>query len=290
LNFASAPTGFKCPMTKGKHRRKKEQAKRAAERCHTEGLLVGAKMEGNRIEGSHPQAAKRESEKDSQMPTDANNFSEWIRANANVVIAVFTIVIAVIAGIQACIYNSQLTWLRIDERAWLAVKFTPFRGPLVGGIVPAPILTMNTGKTVAEDIHGWIFFRPVPIADAIDLSDYKKVEASSLPTGEPIPAWGKFGTGVIFPNDPVYLPQIAIAKTPVGKTTPVEFVWDQPSQDQWLRGDTYLALHGKFTYKDAAGNPHWTTFCNTFIAPGSGKTVSADTDKRCVEYNAVDND
>jgi hypothetical protein len=113
------------------------------------------------------------------------------------------------------------------------------------------------------------------------------VEPSSLPTGEPIPAWAKFNTGVIFPTDMVPI-EAAIAKTPVGSKIPEPFIWDQPSQEQWLRGDTYLALHGKFTYYDAAGNFHWTTFCRTFIAPQSKKQVSKDTADRCIAFNTVD--
>lgn len=277
-------------MTKGKRRRNKEQAQKAAAQGKVEGMFAGANdnAEGERIQESHSEAARQERDDWRQMTTKAG-IAQGIRDNANVVIAAFTIVIAVIAGIQACIYGSQLTWLRIDERAWLAVKFTPFYGPSVNSKVLAPILTMNTGKTVAKDIEGWIFFRPVPIGTMIDLSEYKRVEPSSLPSGEPIPAWTKFKTGVIFPNDQLPTPQAAIAKTPAGRDAPQEFTWDQPSQDQWLRGDIYLALHGKITYKDAAGNPHWTTFCNVFMAPSTGKNVSRDTSDACIRYNTVDN-
>ncbi len=268
-------------MAKGKRRRKREQAQKAAAQREAEGMTTGAivaKAEGNRIQ---------ESEDHRHMPTKTQ-IAEWIHGNANAVIAIFTIVIAVIAGIQACIYSSQLTWLRIDERAWPAVKFTPFYGPAVGSKVPAPIITMNTGKTVAKDIKGWVFFRPVPIATPIDLGDYRRAEASSLPSGEPLPAWTKFETGVIFPNDQLPTPQAAIAKTPAGRDKPEAFTWDQPSQDQWIRGDIYLALHGKITYTDAAGNPHWTTFCNIFMAAGTGKNVSKDTSDACTAFNTVD--
>jgi hypothetical protein len=278
-------------MTKGKRRRKREQAQEATAQRKAKGMLAGAndEAEGDRIQESHSQAAKQESEDKRQMPTKAE-VTQGIRDNANVVIAAFTIIIAVIAGIQAFIYASQLTWLRIDERAWLAVKFTPFYGPAVNSKVLAPILTMNTGKTVAKDVEGWIFFRPVPIATTIDLGEYKRVEPSSLPSGEPIPAWTTFKTGVIFPNDQLPTPQVAIAKTPAGRDTPEAFIWDQPSQDQWLRGDIYLAVHGKITYKDAAGKPHWTTFCNVFMASNTGKNISKDASDACIRYNTVDND
>jgi hypothetical protein len=276
-------------MTKDRRRRKREQAQKAATERKPKGMIAGAndKAEGDGMEENHSQTGKQESEDERNMPTKAQ-IAQGIRENANAVIAIFTIVIAAAAILQVFIYCSQLTWLRIDERAWLAVKFTPFYGPTVGSKVLAPMFTMNTGKTVAKNVEGWAFFRPVPIANRIDLSEYKKVEASSLPGGEPLPAWTKFWTGVVFPNDQLPTPQIAIAKTPVGSDNPMAFTWDQPSQDQWLRGEIYLALHGKITYNDAAGNAHWTTFCSIFMAAGTGKNVSKDTSDACVAFNTVD--
>jgi len=247
---------------------------------------VVANTESDQVKKPHSQAAENEREDDINMP--AKTIREWIRGNSNVIIALFTIIIALIAGIQACIYKSQLDWIAIDERAWLAVKFTPFGGPVVGNRLPAPILAVNVGKTVAKNIEGWVSFGPVPISVPLDLSDYKRVEPSSLPEGEPIPAWARFQTGVIFPNDPVPIPQIAFASTPAGKHIPEATMWDQARQDEWLRGDIYIALHGKFSYEDAAGNKHWTTFCNIFMAPGTGKNVSRDSFDRCIAYNTVD--
>ena len=283
-----APEG---EMTKGKRRRKREQRRQAAKECHKNGVSVGAvltKAVRNSVEEGNAQAAENETEGDVQMPTKTG-VSEWIRENANSVIALFTIVIAVVAGIQACIYKSQLDWTRIEERAWLAVKFTPFNGPVVNATLPAPLVIGNTGKTVATKIKGWIFFRPVPIGATIDVSEFTKVSPSSLPEGEPIPAWTKFDTGVIFPNDSIPMLQPVFAKTPAGKRTPQPATWDQTLQDQWLRGDIYLALNGKVTYDDASGTHHWTTFCTFFMAPGTGKNVSIDTSDRCTSYNSVDN-
>ncbi len=214
--------------------------------------------------------------------------TEWIKANANALMAIFTAVIAAATILQVCIYRSQLDEMRIDQRAWLAVKFTMFQPPSLNAKVPAPIFAIDIGKTVAKDVKGWIFVRPVPIATTIDLSEYTRVEPSSLPAGEPIPAWSKFTTGVIYPGDPVPLPRVVIASTPVGRNVPEPLTWDQPLQDQWSRGEIYLALHGKFTYNDAAGNSHWTTFCSIFIAANSGKNVSKDTWDRCISYNTVD--
>ncbi len=277
-------------MTKGKRGRQREKRRQAAQKRRANGVsvgTVGAETVRDTVEESHCQTAKNESEGDVQMPTKTG-VSEWIRNNANAVIALFTIVIAVIAGIQACIYKSQLDWTRIEERAWLAVKFTPFNGPVVNAKLPAPLLIGNTGKTVATKVRGWIFFRPVPIGTTIDVSDYTKVSPSSLPEGEPIPAWTKFDTGVIFPNDVIPILQPAFARTPAGKNIPEPATWDQPLQDQWLRGDIYLALTGNITYDDAAGVHHWTTFCNFFMASGTGKSVSRDTSDRCTSDNAVD--
>lgn len=278
-------------MTKGKRHRKREQRIQPAQRVGEAGSPVGAiptGADGGGIEGDRHQAAESEGERNMEMPLKAA-IGGWIHGNANAVIALFTVVIAVIAGIQACIYSAQIDWTRIDERAWLAIRFTPFDGPTVGARLPAPIVATNIGKTVAKNINGWIFFRPVPIGTTIDVSDYARVRPSSLPEGEPIPAWTTFKTGVMYPNDPVLIPHGVFARTPVGKTVPDAAIWDQALEDQWMKGDTYLALNGKFTYDDAAGDHHWTTFCNVFVAASSGKNISRDTSDRCVAYNSVDN-
>ncbi len=208
--------------------------------------------------------------------------------NSNRVMALFTFLIACAAILQVCIYRSQLDEMRIDQRAWLAIKFTPFPAPSPGATVPAPILIANVGKTVAKNVRSWVFFRKLPISTPIELRDFAQVDPASLPTGEPVPAWSKFVTGVLFPNDPVANQQIAMASTPVGRSAPEAVVWDQALADQWARGEIDLALHGKFTYDDAAGNPHWTTFCSVFVASTSGKNVSKDTSERCIAYNTVD--
>src|SRR5579859_414618 len=152
-------------MTKGKRSRQREKRRQAEEQGQQNGMPMGtapAKAVRDAVEKSHSQTAKNESKGDVQMPTNAG-VSEWIRENANAVIAVFTIVIAVIAGIQACIYNSQLNWTKIVERPWIVVKFTPFSGPILNAKLPAPVLIANTGETVATNVEGWVFFRPVPI-------------------------------------------------------------------------------------------------------------------------------
>ena len=66
-------------MTKGKRRRKRENAKRAAERRRADGLAAGPQAEGNGIEEDHTQTGKQEPEEGSQMPTNTNKVSEWIR-------------------------------------------------------------------------------------------------------------------------------------------------------------------------------------------------------------------
>jgi hypothetical protein len=277
-------------MTKGKRQRKRERAQHAARngpRPPVSANAVIAEAEQHSVDAAHSPTGTDGAKENIDMALKAG-ISQWIRENANAVIAVFTCVIAAAAVIQVFIYSSQLDWLRVDERAWLAVKFTPFNGPAVNLKLPAPIIIGNTGKTVAKNIDGWILFRPVPIQTPLDLGEYKKVEKSSLPEGEPVPAWVHFGTGIIFPNDTIPIQQAAFASTPAGKDKPEAAIWDQGLQDKWVKGDIYLALHGKFTYEDAVGTRHWTTFCNVWVAAGTGKNISLDDSDRCNAYNTVD--
>jgi hypothetical protein len=265
-------------------------SQQAAQESRQDGTLGGAvvaKTEGNQIERADPQKTTDKPEGGIQMPTRAG-MSEWIRDNANAVIAVFTIVIAVIAFIQGLIYNAQLREMRIDQRAWVAVKFTPLAGPVVGQLVPAPIIVVNVGKTVAKNAKGWVFVRPVPISTTIDVSDPSTLKLSSVAPGEPIPAWTEYENGVLYPNDVGPIPGAAMVNTPVGARNPVPTKWDQTLQDKWNNGDIYLAIHGKLTYEDAAGRQHWTTFCFTYVAPTSGKSVSMDTANTCSSYMTVD--
>lgn len=210
------------------------------------------------------------------------------KITANRIVAAFTVVIAFATILQWRIYKNQLDEMRIDQRAWFAVEFTAFPPPTTGAQVPVPLLAMNIGKTVAKNVDGWVFFRPVPISTAIDLTEPSTIKPSALPAGEPIPAWIKMETGVVYPNNPVSFPQVVMVRTPVLRNAPEPVIWDSQLQNQWTLGEIYLALHGKFSYDDAAGNPHWTTFCSTFVASGSGKNVSLDTGQRCAKFNAVD--
>ncbi|HXC42318.1 MAG TPA: hypothetical protein VNY51_02215 [Candidatus Dormibacteraeota bacterium] len=277
-------------MTKGKRRRKREQRRKAAQDHCIPRMPAGvelAETKHNSIEKHHPQSAEQGTQENINVLLKAS-IAKWFRDNSNPFIAAFTLVIAVATIMQACIYHSQLQEMRIDQRAWLAVKFTAFASPVLNAKVPAPVVVMNIGKTVAKNLDGWIFFRPVPIGTTIDLTEPAALKPSSLPAGQPIPAWTKFGTGVIYPTDPVMLPQALMVNTPVGETIPRPLVWDQSLQDQWTRGDIYIALHGRFTYDDAAGNSHWTTFCSLWVAANSGKNVSMDTATLCNNYNTVD--
>ncbi|HMD78250.1 MAG TPA: hypothetical protein VKG86_12855 [Terracidiphilus sp.] len=277
-------------MTKGKRRHQRENAKQAPPVRQSNPLTVqavGTEAVQDGVEGEKTGKAKHGNEENSEMPRKMG-IAEWVRANLNAIMAIFTMVIAAAAVLQVFIYQAQLDEMRIDERAWLAVKFTPFPPPSLGSMVSAPAFVMNVGKTVAKDIDGWVYFRAVPIGVTIDVTEPSTIKKSSLASGEPIPAWALFRTGVIYPNDPVPLSQAAMVNTPPGQSVPQPLVWDQPLQDQWNRGEIYLALNGKFAYKDATGVPHWTTFCSVFVAQNSGKNISMDTSQICTDANTVD--
>jgi hypothetical protein len=285
-----APAVIKREMTKGKRQRQRDKRAQAEQAGQPGGVSIRAeeaKAEWNQIQKAYSQATEHESEGNVDMAAK-REIGEWIRNNANPVIALFTIVIAAIAIIQAFIYKAQLDEMRIDQRAWVAAKFINLAGPTVGQILPAPLIVGNIGKTVAKNLDGWIYFRPVPISTTIDLSDPATLKPSSVASGEPIPAWTHYAAGVLYPNDIGPVVGAALVNTPTGKTSPVPTVWDGILQDKWDKGDIYLAIDGKITYEDAGGIKHWTTFCYTYTSPASGKFVSMDTVDACKSYMTVD--
>jgi hypothetical protein len=97
--------------------------------------------------------------------------------------------------------------------------------------------------------------------------------------------WMEYSIGVQFPNDPTTIGQFILAKgTP---NNPARIVWDSALQDRYEKGEIYLEMNGRFDYRDAAGNPHWTQICNILAFPD--RSVPLDIGKDCVAHNNMDN-
>lgn len=212
----------------------------------------------------------------------ARVFFAWWTPNR--IMALFTVIIAGIGTIQACIYSSQLDEMRIDQRAWLGVKFTPVQ-PTPNIPFTWPLIINNSGKTPAKNIRAMVIIRYLPVATPIDFRTIEEMRAAGIKQIESTPLWMAFRTGVLFPNDPTTVSQFTYAQGMANK--PVKDIWDSTLQDQYAKGEIYIEMNGRFDYDDAAGNAHWTQICNILTFPG--QTVPLETSKACVAHNNIDN-
>lgn len=225
-----------------------------------------------------------EESKNMALKTRVARFWNWITPNH--VMAIFTVVIAVVAFFQWWVYRSQLDWMRIGERPWVAVKFLPIQ-IAVSEPLCSPLTVADTGRTPAKHIEALIAIRVLPVATPIDFGYPPFPKEAVAPVGSQWPVFNKFKIGVIFPNDPLPITNLCMLKGIRGGPPPKNDVWTQPMQDQFDRGETYVEAHGKFTYTDAIGTQHWTTFCETKMAV-EGKEPSLEVANSCTAYNDVD--
>ena len=216
-----------------------------------------------------------------EKPDRRRAFFAWW--NPNRIMALFTVVIASIGIIQACIYASQLDEMRIDQRAWLGVKFVPVQ-PTLNSPFTWPLTITNTGKTPAKNIRAMVIIRYLPVDTPIDFRTIEEMRAADIKQVDTTPLWMAFVTGVLFPNDPTTLNQFTFAQGMANK--PQKDIWDSTLQDRYAKGEIYIELNGRFDYDDAAGNAHWTQICNILTSPG--QTVPLETSKSCVAHNNID--
>ena len=231
--------------------------------------------------GEEGQTNTQNHAEDTKIMSYARAFCSWW--NPNRIMALFTVVIAGVATIQACIYSSQLNEMRIDQRAWLGVKFVPTQ-PAVDSPFTWPLIITNTGKTPAKNIRAMVIIRYLPVESPIDLRTIEEMRAAGIKQTDTTPLWMRFETGVLFPNDPTTVSQFTYAQGAANK--PQKDIWDSTLQDRYAKGQLYIEMNGRFDYDDAAGNPHWTQICN--IATSPGQVIPLETSKACVANNNID--
>jgi hypothetical protein len=270
-------------MSKGKYKRKRQRSQRAAQEETDESQLQSSKVltAKEHQSASHNSDKNRNSELERTMGlgerlhilAGRSSLTDWI-------IAFFTLVLACAAIYQFIIMDNQLKEMRIDQRPWLAVKLHDLPPLTIGQMILSPASAEDIGKSAAFDIRGWVFFRPVPIGEPIDLSDPATKQNGGV-------IFSTSTTGVIYPNDPQPLPGHFV-RMPIEPNALEHVLWTQALQDQWTAGTVYLAFDGKLTYRDAAGNPHWTTFCQTWKNPITLPLLDDDTRTRCANFNGMD--
>src|ERR1035441_126815 len=201
---------------------------------------------------------------------------------ANRVMAAFTIVIAVTAIEQGCVYYLQLTEMRIGQRPWLKIKFLPLK-MAVNTSLCAPVTMLNTGKTPAKHIEGMMVVRNVPISDPIDFR-HPPISDTATIQNPPLGVFAIARIGVIFPDDPVPFESCLMEANAKAIDTPM--TWTDAMQSRFDLGSTYVDVHGEFNYDDASGRQHWTRFC--FVTVGNGMATPLQIARSCIAYSNVD--
>lgn len=165
--------------------------------------------------------------------------------------------------------NSQHA-LEVTERAWVNVKpeFSSDTSPTVTGTLEIT----NSGKTPALHIEVNALIEVVPNGQEPHFGG----EAGVL-------QHLKVTTGALSPNSPADSPaDLPITRRKDGQEYPLT---DAEITDL-KEGRTWIAIHGRTTYKDVFKVPHWTQFCVWHgYATDPNAKLSAFS---CTEYNSVD--
>jgi hypothetical protein len=267
-------------MSKKNRKRKKHSSKHDAER-RQEVSMHSPETKPENQSGDERQANTKKHTNLAKIASYVWTFFRWWTSNR--IMALFTVVIGGIGIIQASIYSSQLDEMRIDQRAWLGIKFVPAQ-PAPNSPFTWPLTFNNVGKTPAKNIRGMVIIRYLPVDSPIDLRTIEEMRAAGIKQVETTPLWMAFRTGVLFPND-LITNQFTYAQGMVGK--PQKNTWDSALQDRYAKGEIYIEMNGRFDYDDAAGNAHWTQICNITTSPG--QVIPLETSKACVAHNSIDN-
>jgi|SRR5580692_667204 hypothetical protein len=165
--------------------------------------------------------------------------------------------------------------LRMDQRAWLVPTLDPINFFVIGSPMPVVGHIVNSGKTPARHIDGWI-----------DAEILGKTQDFQFPRHGKGVMVGKFYADVFFSNAfPIPMATVVrkrgIADDPI-KVTP-ELIRDIQG------GSVGIIVFGKLTYDDIFGIQHSTDFCNVptqALLPMATSLPKAI--ERCKEYNQID--
>jgi len=255
---------------------KNRKQRRAEQRRHnampTEPIKSSEK-DGNQIQGTESNKAAYASQHHKE-PSWTSRSAEWARLNHGPVIAAFTIILAVIAVIQAGIYTKQLDLGKTDERAWLQGDSEFAKDGLVENAPLYGVITLrNSGKTPATDISVLAVLRIAQNSDRVVISNGP----------------GTRGTvGAIFPNEvppPAAMEVHTSLMDGSGKVAPYKLTPEDISSLK--RGDSFALLWFQITYKDIFSKKHWTRQCSFKGFDGGGGKFNA---RQCTDFNGAGDD
>lgn len=244
-------------MNKKQRKRREKESHHHAQDTAPDSILgeqKGADINQAKQSDNSANAANRK-----HNPSWVARFENFATRHSSTVVAIFTIILAVIGGIQACIYTKQLDVIRKDQRPWIKVDTAAqdsMESIIQNNGINVVMTFRNLGKTPAQNVMGRMF------AEKVKNGKQAKLDESG-------DAFMKSASGAIFPNDPDTSP------TKILSFTPTEL-------EQFRGGHLFVVFYGTFEYYDFFRTKHWTRFCQ-FHAPPQGATA-----KNCSDYNDID--
>ena len=172
-------------MGKRKHKPKEQKASDDRQRGTPELTLLKEEEGGDELSTKHSDKTKEAS--DNQKTTVVSRFVKWMGREkyfTDWVVAIFTVVLAMVGVLQFVILSNQLTDSRKEQRPWIrvwtddaAVKASP------NGVVAKAHL-LNSGKTPAKSVYAEFFVERVQNgAEPL----FKEIRSTRLSTGSLFP-------------------------------------------------------------------------------------------------------
>ncbi len=164
---------------------------------------------------------------------------------------------------QYTLQENQLRAMRVDQRAWVNIKFKP-DDVEAGKPLRGTLKVVNTGKTPAKKISG--------------IASLQIVASNKSPNQKEGILKDTTFSGLLFPGDELLFnlksrddkSDLALSKTDL---------------EDLRSGKAYIAVLGKIGYEDIYDTPHWIKFC-LWKDFASGTYSAAE----CVNFNETDKD
>jgi hypothetical protein len=173
--------------------------------------------------------------------------------------------------------TAERSQIRVDQRAWLWVDIPNPPQWEIGKPIVSTMKVLDSGKTVALNVHADIKVELLPMAQPPDFV-YK--------TGHRRCA---LNTGFIFPNASNAIVRCFVFDN---KTTKKPHILTADDQQLSSAGKVYVAYHGLVRYQDIFGVSHWVQFCEASFDPSLFQNPKGPEEVRgidiCQRYEKTD--
>jgi hypothetical protein len=247
-------------MARGKYRLKRE---RAQERPR----LEASKLEKEKQTAAHEETkVKKENGAELERKPIVKNITD-------VLLVIFTAVLAFVAYRQEVISDRQLKVMRTEEGPLIEITASLPPDLTVGQTVSVPFIMKNVGKSVARNLR----FR----ADVQVLAQKEEAHLDCVLEKDAC-ASSALSAGGLFPNRDMNL----LVYRQITKQGEPNVITDREWQD-WQNNHAYEVAMGRIDYDDVSGGHHWTQFCVWYANPAHGPGNSYSS-RSCTGFNGVD--